>query len=113
MAAPRGPTRRLCGVHIFIFILYTIYSRGIQPSVNRRVFKPLNPSRVINPTGFTNLFRVGLKSHIVFKHAGDVAKGYASDWMGRGLSRVDRVYKRTTDRDQRHVRFKIDYNGPD
>ena len=56
---------------------------------------------------------MGLKSHTVFKHAGDVAKGYASDWMGHGLSRVDRVYKRTTDRDQRHVRFKIDYNGPD
>ena len=56
---------------------------------------------------------MGLKSHTVFKRAGDVAKGEASDWMERGSSRVNRVYTRTTDRDQRHVWFKMDYNGRD
>ena len=69
----------------------SVYRKGIQPS---------KPSRLINASISFNFFRVGLKSHTIFKHAGDVAKGEALDWMERGSSRVDRVYTRTTDRDQ-------------
>ena len=85
----------------------------VQPSVYRKGIQPSKLLRVINASISFNFFRVGLKSHTVFKHAGDVAKGEASDWMERGSSHVDWVYTRTTDCDQRHVRFKMDYNGRD
>ena len=34
--------------------------RGFQLSVDRKGIQPLNPSGVINPTGFNNFNRVGL-----------------------------------------------------
>ena len=71
VAAPRGPTRRLRDVFIYIY-LYTLYSRGIQPSVFRKGIQPIRSSGVINPTFFFNLFRVRLKSHTVYLNAGDV-----------------------------------------
>ena len=85
----------------------------VQPSVYRKGIQPSILSRLINASTPFNFFRVGLKSHIVFKHASDVAKGEASDWMEHGSSRVNRVYTRTTDRDQRQVRLKLDYKGRD
>ena len=33
---------------------------GFQPSVDRKGIQPIKPSGPINPTGFTNIFRVGL-----------------------------------------------------
>ena len=33
---------------------------GLQPSVDRKGIQPIKPSGLINPTGFTNIFRVGL-----------------------------------------------------
>ena len=71
-ARPRGratraraaPTWRI--VHIYLFILYII--RGFYPPVYREGIRPLNPSGLINPTEFSNLFRVGLKSHTVLSY---------------------------------------------
>ena len=74
MAEPRGPTRRLHGIYMNLYILYSLYNiMGIQPSVYRKGIQPINPSGLINPTVFTNLFRVGLKSHTVSFVSGDVA----------------------------------------
>ena len=36
VAAPRGPTRRLRGIYIYIVYLYIIYNRGFQLSVDRK-----------------------------------------------------------------------------
>ena len=85
----------------------------VQPSAYQKGIQPPKPSRLINASISLNFFCVRLKSHTVFKHAGDVAKGEASNWMVHGSSRVDRMYTWTIDRDQRHVRFKMDYNGRD
>ena len=70
--APRGPTRRLCGVFIYLFYIFYIVGVFSLPYIGR-VFKPTNLSSLINPTRFFNLFRVGLKSHTVYLNAGDVA----------------------------------------
>ena len=58
-------------VYIYIYVLHILYIG--------RVFKPLNPLGVINPMGFTNLFRVGLKSDIIISISGYVADGGALD----------------------------------
>ena len=79
MAAPRGPTRRLRGVYIFINILHIIYTRGFQLSVDRKGIQTLNPSGLKNRTGFTNFSRVGLRSHTVLLIAGHVAQGERLD----------------------------------
>ena len=55
------------------------------------VFEPLYPSGFINPTDFTYLFRVGLKSHTLCFNAGHVERGGASDRRRASISRVDRV----------------------
>ena len=61
-------------VYIYIVYLFHIVSiMGIQPSVDRKAIQPIISSGLINPTYFTNLFRVGLKSHTVYLNAGDVA----------------------------------------
>ena len=79
------------GVHIFIFILHILYSRGIQPSVDWKGIQPISSSGLINPTCFFNLFRVGLKSHRVLLIAGHVAQGEALDRRCIGNPRVHRV----------------------
>ena len=71
VALPRGPTRRLRGVHIYF--IYILYIMGIHPSVYRKGIQPIRSSSLINPTFFFNLFRVGLKSHTVYFNAADVA----------------------------------------
>ena len=53
VAVPRG-------VHIYIFLFYIVYIRGIQPSVYRKVIHPLEPARYINPSIFFTFSRVGL-----------------------------------------------------
>ena len=58
--------------YIFI-LLYNLYSKDLQLSVYRKGIHLTNPSGVINPTGFTNIFRVGLKSHTISFVSGDVA----------------------------------------
>ena len=64
-SGPRGsatrahaePTRR-----IYTYIFYIFYIVGVFSLLYiGRVFKPPNPSGLINPMGFTNLFCVGLK----------------------------------------------------
>ena len=52
---------------------------GFQPSVDRKGIQPIGSSGVINPTFFTNLFRVGFKSHTVLLIARHVAQGEALD----------------------------------
>ena len=66
------------GVYIFINIIHIICSRGFQLSVDRKGIQSLNPSRLINPTGFNNFSRVGL-IHTVSLNAGDVASFRALD----------------------------------
>ena len=78
MAAPHGPTRCLRGVHIFINNIHIIYSRGFQLFVDRKGIQSLNPSGLINPTGFNNFSRVGL-IHAVSLNASDVASFRALD----------------------------------
>ena len=73
MAAPRKPMRRLHDVFNYLYFIYILYSMGIQPSVYRKGIQPINSSALINPTCFFNVFRVGLKSHIVLLIAGHVA----------------------------------------
>ena len=65
VAAPRG-------VFIYLFNIFYIVGVFSLPYIGR-VFKPTNPSGLINPTSFFNLFRVGLKSHTVHLNAGDMA----------------------------------------
>ena len=55
-AGPRGAY----AAYIIIYILHTIYNKGFQPSVYRKGIQPSKPSGLINPTCFTNFFRVGL-----------------------------------------------------
>ena len=115
VAAPRRPTRRrgdMCACYLYVLVLL-VYNIYIAFRLSEGDYYLLKPLPVINPLISFNFSRVGLKSHTVFKRAGDVAKGEASDWMERGSSRVDWVYTWTTDRDQKHVRFKMDYNGRD
>ena len=52
-------SRGAYAVCIFI-LLHNLYSKGFQPSVYRKGIHLTNPSGLINPTGFTNIFRVGL-----------------------------------------------------
>ena len=87
MAAPRGPTRRF----IDLYSIYTLYNMGFQPSVDHKGIQPIRSSGLINPTFFTNLFRVGLKSHTVLLVAGHVTQGEALDRRRIGNPRVDRV----------------------
>ena len=69
-AGPRGAY----AAYIYIYIFYIFYIvRVFSLPYIERVFKPSNLSGLINPTGFTNLFRVGLKSHTVYLHAGDMS----------------------------------------
>ena len=106
MRAHAAPTRQ-GDVCYYLHIYFTYYiAHKVQSSVYRKGIQPSKPSRLINASISFNVIKV-------FKHAGDVAKGEASDWMERGSLRVDRVYTQTIDRDQRHVQFKIDYNGRD
>ena len=63
-ARPRGratrAAQRLRGA-LYILYSYITYSiMGFQLSVDRKGIQPLNPSGVINPTGFHNFSRVGL-----------------------------------------------------
>ena len=101
MAAPRGP----CGAYAayaFIYLYYIvyiyIYNGYSEPSVDRKGIQPIGSSGVINPTFFTNLFHVGLKSHTFVLSAGHVERYEASDWRRIGNPRVDRVDAWTTDR---------------
>ena len=64
---------------------------GFQPSVDWEGIQPIRSSGLINPTFFTNLFRVGLKSHTVLLIAGHVAQGEALDRRRIENPRVDRV----------------------
>ena len=74
VAAPRGPTWAHAAPRMYIFIFYIFYIvRVFSLPYIIRVFKPSNAFGLINPTGFFNLFRVGLKSHTVYLIAGDVA----------------------------------------
>ena len=58
----RGPRGAYAArVYIYIVYLFHIVSiMGIQPSVVRKGIQPIKPSGLINPTGFTNIFSVGL-----------------------------------------------------
>ena len=113
MRARAAPTRQ-GDVCYYLHIYFTYYIvHNVQPTIYRKGIQPTESAFVLNPIVSFNFLRVGLKSHTVFKLAGDVAKGEASDWMERGSLRVDRAYTQTTDRDQRHVQFKMDYNSRD
>ena len=59
-----GP-RGAYAAYIFI-LLHNVYSKGFQPSVYRKGIHLTNPSGLINPTGFTNIFRVGLSPTQLF-----------------------------------------------
>ena len=55
-AGPRGAY----AAYTYTYLFYIVYIMGIQPSVYRKGIQPTNPSGLINPTCFTNVFRVGL-----------------------------------------------------
>ena len=59
--AHAAPKRRI----IHLYLIYILYNMGFQPFVDRKGIQPIRPSGLINSTFFTNLFRVGLKSHTV------------------------------------------------
>ena len=66
MAAPRGPTRAptwrigdTCIIHMYLNIWFIVL---IRPSDYRNRIIPLISSRIINPSVFFNLLRVGLSS---------------------------------------------------
>ena len=70
-AGPRG-AYATC-VYIYIVYLFHIVSiMGIQPFVDRKGIQPICSSGLINPTCFTYLFRVGIKSHTIYLNASDV-----------------------------------------
>ena len=74
-----GP-RDAYAAYVYVYIFYIIYIvRVFSLPYFGMVFETSNPSGVIKPTGFTNLFRVGLKSHIALLIAGHVAQGEALD----------------------------------
>ena len=103
VAAPRGPMRRLRGVHLFIFILHILYRKGIQPSIYRKGFQPFKPSRIIYPLIFLNLLRVGLKPLI---------SGKIDHWIeARDASRVDSVNQKSTTASITHVCYRRNYNS--
>ena len=82
-SGPRGSATRAHSApkrRIYTYIFYIFYIVGVfsLPYI-KRVFKPPNPSGLINPTGFTNLFCVRLKSHTVISISGYVAGGGALD----------------------------------
>ena len=74
------------GVYMYLYILYSLYNIGIQPSVVRKGIQPIKPSGLINLTGFTNIFRVGLSPT-----QSDVADGGTSIGRSAEDPRVDRV----------------------
>ena len=103
VAGPRGPTRRLHGVHIFIFILHILYRKGIQPSVYRKGIQPFKPSRIIYPLIFLNVLRVRLKPFI---------SGKINRWIeARDASRVDTVNQKSTTSSITHVSYRCNYNS--
>ena len=68
---------------------------GIQPSVVRKGIQPIKPSGLINPMGFTNIFRVGLSptQFLLFQ----ATWRHHKRWIKmRDASRVDTVDARTT-----------------
>ena len=110
VAAPCRPTQRLRSAllsYIHIAIIHIVKSAFC----NSEGYSTLRFGAPYKPNASFKFSPCGTKSQTVFKRAGDVAKGEASDWMERGSSRVNRVYTWTTDCDQRHVRFKMDYNS--
>ena len=66
VAVPRGPTQRLRGVFNYLYYLHNLYSKGIQPSVYWKGIHLTKPLGLINPTCFTNFFRVGLSPTEMF-----------------------------------------------
>ena len=59
-ARPCDSATRAHAAYTYIYILHIIYSKGIQPFIYRKGIQHINPSGLINPTCFTNFFRVGL-----------------------------------------------------
>ena len=78
--AHAAPMQRI----IHLYFIYIQYNMGFQPSVDWKGIQPIRSSGVINPTFFTNLFRVGLKSHTILLIAGRVAKREALDRVNAG-----------------------------
>ena len=103
MAAPRGPTRHLRGVSIYIYILDILYSMGFQPSVYRKGFQTLITAAPYKHVSFSKLLRVGLKPLI---------SGKIDRWIEvRDASHVDMVNEKSTTTSITHVSFKKNYNG--
>ena len=98
VAAPRGPAQRPRGAfYLCIDIIYSYRKyKGVfsLPYMGRVI--PLQTVESYKPDSFINIFRVGLKTHIVF-NAGDVAEAEALDRTADQPSRVDRVDLWTTD----------------
>ena len=88
--AHAAPTRRI----IHLYFIDILYNMGFQPSVDRKGIQPIRSSGLINSTFFTNLFRVGLKSHTILLIAGHVTQGEALDRRRIGNPHVDRVNTR-------------------
>ena len=103
VAAPRGPMRRLRGVHLFIFILHILYTNGIQPSVYRKGIQPFKPSRIMYPLILLKLLHVGLKPFL---------SGKIDCWIeARDASRVNTVNQKSTTASITHVSYKRNCNG--
>ena len=98
-AGPRGAY----AATVYIYILFILYSRGIQPSVYRKSIHPFKPSRFIYLLISLNLLRVGLNPLI---------SGKTNRWIeARDASRVDSVDAKTTAASITHVSYRRNYNG--
>ena len=100
---PRGSATRAHAAYTYIYNLYSLYNGYSAFRISEGYSNPLKPSRLINALVSFNFLRVGLKSHTVFKYAGDVDLRRASDRARRGRWRVHRVRSRSTGDDHAHV----------
>ena len=106
VAAPRGAYTGPRGAYVatvYIYILFILYSRGIQPSVYRKGIHPLKPSLFIYLLISLTLLRVGLNPLI---------SGKTNRWIeARDASCVDSVDAKTTAASITHVSYRRNYNG--
>ena len=92
-SGPRGSATRAHAaptVYVYLYFIYYIVYK-VQPCVYRKGIQLTNPSDLINPTCFTNFFRVGLSPTQLFSF--QATWPLEERWIGRNAEnpRVDRV----------------------
>ena len=100
---PCGSTTRAHATTVYIYILFILYSRGIQPFVYRKGIHPLKLAQFIYLLISLTLLRVGLNPLISCK---------TNRWIeARDASHVDSVDAKTTAASITHVAYRRNYNS--